>query len=312
MTRIWMGLALGFGLSACGGTAPFGTGTETPTDGSVGGVDVPEALAGNLESFTYNADAETLTVRGVAADGATIESAYRRRPGLDRPGYQAYTAQDASNGRHSTAYVASINGTQAAVVGTGVQYENVYAGGAYSSNNYAAPETGSGNSGLVYYTGRYIGLLNGPGSTEDLTPPNPGEDPSVTTAQAAEVTGDMQITADFATSNVDGVVYNRVIADYDSSGSYSPNAKTPLEVTDLALEGTAIQENGSFTGTVEQDNRAVGEYGGVFGGAGATEVAGVLRVENHLEAFENEIEYGLFVLGQCAPPASGPDCDLTP
>lgn len=244
-----------------------------------------------------------MTVRGVAADGQTVESAYRRRPGLDRPGYQAYTAQDASNGRHSTAYVAAINGTQAAIIGSGVQYENIYAGGAYSANSYSAPDVGTGERGIVYYTGRYIGLLNAPGSSEDLTPTNPGEGSSVITAQAAEVTGDVQITADFATSNVDGVVYNRVLPDYGESGS---------GLTDLVLEGTAINANGSFSGTAEQNNSGVGEYGGVFGGAGATEVAGALRVEGHIEDFENEIEYGLFVLGQCAPPASGPDCNLTP
>ncbi len=310
MTRILMGLALGFGLSACGGgDAPFGGGVETPTDGGETGTAVPEEIAGNLQSFTYNPAADTLTVRGVAADGSTIESAYRRRPGLDRGGYQAYTAQDAANGRHSTAYVAAINNTQAAIVGTGVQYEGIYAGGAYSTSDYSAPATGSGNQGLAYYTGRYVGLLNGPGSDEDLMTPNTGEDPSVTTAQAAEVTGDMQITADFATANVDGIIYNRVIRDYDNQGRLDPGTATPLEVTDLALASTTINENGGFTGSIEQSNQGVGEYAGVFGGAGATEVAGVLRAEGHISGLQNEIEYGLFVLGQCAPPASGPDCN---
>ena len=312
MTRIWMGLALGFGLSACGGTPPFNGGDETPADGGAGSVVIPDAIANNLESFTYNPDTETLTVRGIAADGSTVESDYRRRPALDRPGYQAYTAQDASNGRHSTAYVAAIDGTQAAIVGSGVQYENIYAGGAYSASNYSAPETATGESGLAYYTGRYVGLLNAAGSGEDLTTPNPGEDPSVTSAQAAEVTGDIQITADFATSNVDGIVYNRVVPDYDSSGSRDPNSATPLTVADLALEGTAINDNGSFSGTVERDNEAKGEYGGVFGGVGATQVAGAMRMEDHIDAFENEVEFGLFVLSECEPPASGPNCDLTP
>lgn len=308
MTRILMGLALGFGLSACGGgDAPFG-GVETPTDGGENGTAVPADIAGNLQSFTYNPAAETLTVRGVAADGSTIESAYRRRPGLDRAGYQAYTAQDAANGRHSTAYVAALNNTQAAIVGTGVQYEEVYAGGAYSTSNYSAPETAAGTQGLAYYTGRYVGLLNAPGSGEDLMTPNRDEDPSVTTAQAAEVTGDMQITADFATANVDGIIYNRVVRDYDSQGNLAPGTANPLSAPNLALASTAINDNGGFIGELEQNNQATGDYAGVFGGAGATEVAGVLRAENHIDQFQNEIEYGVFVLGKCAPPASGPDC----
>ena len=94
MTRIWMGLALGFGLSACGGTPPFNGGDETPADGGAGSVVIPDAIANTLESFTYNPDTETLPVRGIAADGSTVESAYRRRPALDRPGLLVVGSED--------------------------------------------------------------------------------------------------------------------------------------------------------------------------------------------------------------------------
>lgn len=317
MTRLWMGLVLGISLAGCGGEPPFG-GTTTQTDGSGGGTAtgvVPAALAGNLDSFTYNPASQTISIRGVAGDTNAVSGTYRRRPGLDRGGYEAYTAQDAANGRHSTVYVRDIGGTRAAVAATGVQYENLYAGGAYSNTSYS-PRVAAGStdpdSGLVYYTGRYIGLLNGPGSNEDVTPPNPGEDPSVLTAQAAEVTGDVQITADFATLNVDGIIYNRVVRDYNTGGAFDPNSATPLQAADVALEGTTIAADGTFLGVAEQDNQSRGEYGGIFGGTGATSVAGVVHLENHIAQVDNEEEFGIFVLGECTPPLSGPDCNLTP
>ena len=312
------GLALVLGLAACGsGEAPFGNpdtggGGETPGDGTA---PIPDELAGTLQSFSYDPANQTLSIRGIVGDNNAIDGAYRRRPALDRGGYEAYTAQDASNGRHSTVYVRDINGTRAAVVATGGQYENIYAGGAYSNTSYSprvAPGSTDPDSGLVYYTGRYVGLLNGPGSNEDVTPPNPDEDPSVLTRQAAEVTGDMQMTADFATAQVGGIIYNRVVADYNSDGRYDPNSADPLLATDVALEGTGINADGTFLGTAEQNNQSVGEYGGIFGGTGATEVAGVVHVENHIAQVNNEIEHGVFVLSECTPPLSGPECNLAP
>ncbi|MGJ8625705.1 MAG: thymidylate synthase [Sulfitobacter sp.] len=313
MTRLWMGLALGISLSACGsGTAPFG-GTTTQTDGSGGGTAgaIPAALAGTVDSFTYNPNSQTLSIQGVEGDNNALNGAYRRRPGLDRVGYQAYTAQDASNGRHSTVYVRDIDGTRAAVVATGVQYQNLYAGGAYSNTSYTPrvqPGSNEPDSGLVYYTGHYVGLLNGPGSSEDLTPPNNGESPSVTTVQAAEITGDMQMTADFATLNVDGIIYNRRLVDFADPATPT----VPAALADIALQGTTIAADGTFLGVAEQQNQARGEYGGIFGGTGATAVAGIVHVEDHIDNLTNEEEYGVFVLGECVPPLSGPDCNLTP
>ncbi len=308
MTRLWMGLALGLGLAGCGGTPPFG-GTTTETDG--GGTDgstaaIPTELAGTLRSFTYDPSNQTLSIEGAPGDNNAYNGAYRRRVNLDRGGYEAYTAQDASNGRHSTVYVREVNGTRAAVVATGVQYEQLYAGAAYSNTTYTPrvePGENQSDRGLVYYTGRYVGLLNGPGTNEDLTDPNFGENESVLTAQAAEVTGDMQITGDFATLNVDGVIYNRVV---------DPNAPLPLGVANIALDSAAINADGTFFGEASQDNQSRGQYGGIFGGEGATEVAGAVHLTNHIDGIENEEEYGIFVLSECVPPNSGPNCNLTP
>lgn len=297
MKRLWIGLALGISLTACSGTPPFGT--TTSTDGSGGAGEIPDALAGTLRGFTYDPANQTLSIDHVEADGNAVNGPYRRRANLDRGGYEAYTAQHAANGRHSTAYVRDIDGTRAAVVVTGGQYGHIYSGSAYSNTSYSprvVPDSSDLDRGNVYYTGRYVGLLNVPGSEEDLILPSSG---SVLSRQAAEVTGDMQITGDFATSNVDGVIYNRNVVDYSTS------------VQDVELEGTGIAADGTFFGTATQDNgnTTVGSYGGIFGGTGATAVAGVVELEDHIDGVDDIIERGAFVLSECVPPNSGPNCD---
>ena len=308
MTRLIIGLTASLGLAACGGTPPFGGTTSDADDASSA---IPTAIAGSVQSVTYDPGSQTLTVVGVPFDDGPATGVYRRRPALDRPGYQAFTAQDGSLDRHTTAYVQNINGTQAGLVLTGVQFEEYYGGVVYSASSYSAPvpTDAQQDGGLVSYAGNYIGLLNGPGSDEDLTAVAAGTSPSATSDQAAEVTGQVLITGDFAQGQVDGVGYNRRVLDYDSNGVLSPNDANPLAVDDLALDGTAIQTDGTFAGTVSVGNQVRGEYAGVFGGTGATEVAGGLFAEEHITEFQNEDEYGIFVLSQCGTPTADPVCN---
>tara|TARA_R110002049_G_scaffold23781_6_gene84759 strand:- start:146135 stop:147043 length:909 start_codon:yes stop_codon:yes gene_type:complete len=298
-----MGLALAFSLGACSGTPPFGGGTETPTDGSGGAAAIPEALAKNLDSFTYNPNATggpTLTIRGVDLEDGPFEETYRRRPGLDRGGYEAFTAQDGSLDRHSTAYVRDIRGTRAAIAVTGGQFSYFFAGGAYSNTSYTAPvEPGSeDDGGLVSYAGNYVGLLNVAGDGGDLTPVDPTTPPGFRPSQAAEVTGYMLINASFSDGTVNGTITNRQIVD-------APG----IAVADLDLAPTAIAADGTFFGDSAVDTLPVGQYGGIFGGDGATEVAGVVHAEDHIAGLNDIEEYGVFVLAQCGTPGADPVCN---
>ena len=110
-------LALCAFLAACGSGTPFNgeTETDTGTDGSTGASAIPEELANDLKSFSYDPASQTLSITGITADDSEFTANYRRRPGLDRNGYEAYTAQDGSLDRHVTAYVKDIDGTRAAV-----------------------------------------------------------------------------------------------------------------------------------------------------------------------------------------------------
>lgn len=303
MKRFWLcGAALAV-VSACSGGNPW---LEEDGEEVAPAPTVPEELIGDLEGVTYDPVAETLTVTGVSLDNTPYETAYTRKPGLDRNGYQAYTNQDGSLDRHTTAYVRDINGTQAAIVVTGGQFGHYFGGSTYSSNGtfsapiITAPVPGRENSGSVTYIGNYVGLLNGPGDGGDLKPVSPGTPVETRPVQAAEITGRVIINADFVDTTVNGLVYDRVIV--DSPGVLMEN---------LELSPTAIETDGRFVGAATQDagSSGVGTYGGVFGGTGATEVAGTVYVTDHISALSNEEEYGLFVLSQCGTANADPLCN---
>lgn len=305
------GLVLCLVMAGCGDGTPFnaGTGTDVPTDTDA--QEIPEALANDLQSFTYNKAAQTLSITGIAADDSQFTATYRRRPLLDRNGYEAYTAQDGSLDRHVTAYAKEINGTRAAVVVTGGQFQEFFSGSGYSNTSYIAPVLPGtqAQGGLVTYAGKYVGLLNVGGSGEDLEEVTPGTPTEPLSVQAAEITGNVVITGDFTDASVDGIIYQRRVLDYNNTTLDFDTASTdPMQVKDIALDSTQLGTDGTFFGSASQNNQTVGEYGGIFGGVGATEVAGTIHAENHIEQFEDEVEYGAFVLAQCGQPDEDPIC----
>lgn len=298
MKRFWLGVMAMAVVSACGGGNPWvddgDDGGDTPAPA------IPEKLLGDLESFSYDPVAQTLIVRGVTLDDKDFAAAYTRKPGLDVPGYDAYTAQEKSLSPHSTAYVRDINGTRAAIVVTGGQFQHYFGGSSYSRSGVYSPPGTAPNNGIVLYAGNYVGLLNMGGDGGDLLPVAPGTPSDIRPAQNAEVTGKVLITADFTDNVLDGVVYGRVIPDAPAVDLSSQN---------LVLAPTEIEANGTFVGDAEQNNVSVGTYGGVFGGQGATEVAGTLFVEGHMTGINGIEEYGLFVLSQCGTPNADAICN---
>ena len=294
MKRFWLGIAASVALSACGGD---GTNPFTPDDGSEDPVVVPEALSGDLTAFSYDPVAKTLSIDGVSLDNTPYSAVYRRRPGLDVDGYEAYTAQEGSLQRHYTAYVQEIDNTRAAIVVSGGQFSYYFGGSSYGRDGDFNPPTTTQAGGLVSYAGNYVGLLNISGDGGDLLPVDPGTADDVRPRQAAEVTGSILINADFADNSVNGVVYDRT------------NVDTGTSLSNLDLVPTTIETNGSFTGEAAQDLVGRGTYGGIFGGTEASAVAGTLFVENHIDGIENEAEFGLFVLPKCGTPNADALCD---
>ncbi len=296
MKRFWLAVAAATIVAACSGGNPWledGTGTG-PEDGT--GPEIPAALLGDLDSITYDPVAQTLTVRGIAFDNAAFEAVYSRKYALDMPGgYAAYTSQNTALERHSTAFVKEMDGTRAAIVVTGGQFENFF-GGSYYSRAGAFTTPG----GQVTYAGRYVGLLNIAGDGGDLLPIIPGTPHDVRPVQAAEVTGRVLINADFSDNRVEGIVYDRVIVDHPGYD---------LSNQDIALMAADILADGSFAGEAQQELIGVGTFGGIFGGTDASVVAGTLFAEGHISQINDVQEFGLFVLGQCGTANADPICN---
>jgi len=298
MKRFMLGVAALAVMSACSGGNPFVAGDGDGDGTTPPGVTIPEAVAGDMEAFVYDPASNTLTISGVTLDDTPFTAVYDRRPALDRPGYRAYSAQDGSLGRHTTAYVQEIDGVAGAVAMSGGQFGHHFGGASYGRDGDFDPPDTTVAGGLVHYAGNYIGMLNVAGDGGDLLPVDPGTPPEVRPRQATEVTGSIFITADFADMSVDGVVYDRLARD------------AGLALEDLEIAPGEIAEDGSFSGDVTQDNGASdrGDYGGIFGGRDASAVAGALFVEGHVTGVDNIEEHGLFVLGQCGTPGADPVC----
>ncbi|MFW8593465.1 thymidylate synthase [Cribrihabitans neustonicus] len=304
MRRFWLGLAAAGALSACGNGNPFLEDTgDTSEPGDTASI-VPAEVAGDVDRISYNSATQTLVISGVGLDETPFSSSYVRKPALDRGGYEAYTVQDSSLDRHSTAYVREIEGGYAVAVATGGQFGYFMAGTDFGrSGNYSAPTADQPSGGIVSYAGSYVGLLDEPGDGGDLLPVAPGTPDEVRPVQAAEITGDAFINADFSDNRVNGTIYNRQITDYPGT-----------TVETLLLAPTDITGEGTFSGEVAtQDDGepgSVGTYAGIFAGENAASVAGSLYAKDHIEAAGSGIEeYGVFVLGQCGGANSDPVCD---
>lgn len=291
MRQYWLSALAALALVGCGDGAPFGGTTTTTTTTTT--PTTPETIAGNLTSYTFDSVNQTLIVRGISLDRTPFEAVYSRRPALDRNGYLAFTAQDGSLNRHVTAYVLAIDGTSAAVLGSGPHLGDVVQGATYARDTYDPPTTG-----IIKYAGNYVGLLNGAGDGGDLLAVAAGTPTDIQPTQAAEVTGSILITADLVDNKVAGLVYSRVFVD-------SP--ATTLE--NLELRETTIDGTGSFSGNVNQGTNDRGDYAGFFGGTDSIAVAGALTASDHIASVQNEKEVGIFVLAKCGSPLESAVCN---
>lgn len=288
MIRSFLCMAALASLTACGGDNPFDTTTD---DGSSGGATtIPETLAGNLKTISYDASAKTVTAEIYALDSTPVDVVYSRDSSRDIGVYEAYTVQEDSLDRFFIAMVGeSVDGSvQAGIVGDGGQFNRVLQGGYYKrTGGFDAPAIGTGPAaGQVSYAGDYAGITN------IWNPSGPaGSDQSIQPGTPVMVSGQVFLNANFADLTVNGGIYDRQIL-----------LNTPVAVEDLALIVTDIATDGSFFGDVEVHgdiDNDIGDYGGVFGGTDAAAVGGVITIADYTEVFDNETETGFFVLTQC-------------
>ncbi|MFN3210612.1 MAG: thymidylate synthase [Roseovarius sp.] len=336
MNRFLATLVLPAFLLACGGGSnPFDPDPVAPDptppdeENPVTDAGIPEALAGDLTRLNYDPANQTLTVEGITLDEVPFVATYRRRANLDRNGYQAYTAQNDPLDRHYTAYTAQSNNDGAVrggVVASSGPRNRYFGGGFYERDGAYTPPDVTPTSGMVSYSGAYVGIVNigarddGPGSIDDLADVPATTDPALIPDQAALVDGRIFINADFADGAVEGNIYDRALID-PTTGNVAilddpanPGTPIPATLPDLVLISTPINDDGTFYSTeVEYDQRgqtsnvignSIGQWGGIFGGDNASGVAGTVHLEefdgpNNPLGLEAEEEYGTFVLDQC-------------
>ncbi len=303
MKQFLVGAAMVSLLSACSGGNPFESTETSGEDGSEttgGQFGIPTEVAGDMASFSYDPVNQTLTITGVSLDAEPITGTYQRNPTLDRAGYEAYSTQESSLDRFSQAFVKEANGTRAAVAVTGGQFGYYFGGTSYGRDGAFSPPSSTPTTGMVSYAGDYVGLTNLQIRDGEILPITSGTPTDLTTGRPTSVTGVILVNADFGDNVVNGGITDRRLGD----------AGTAIDALELAP--TSITADGTFQGDVTQVQQGVGQYGGVFGGAGASAVAGSLFVTDHmgnLTGLEGEEEYGIFVLVQCGTAGDDDLCD---
>ncbi len=272
---------------------------------------IPDSLASNLKSITYDPVAKTLTVEIAGIDGSSAAATYARNAAAEAglpAGVEAYSLQEDPLDRFFVALVKeSADGTvRAGVVSDGGQFNRFFSGGYYERDGEFTPptSTGAAGSGQVSYAGDYAGLDNWSGPVPPLPP---GSDPSFQMQAPGRVTGRVFINANFDDMQINGSVFDRTAIDLPTT--------SPLYSLDtLILVPGSIAADGTFFGdSIELDvvdPQDIGDYGGIIGGLDGASLGGVLVITNFIDdaLMINESETGFFVLTQCGMP--GEDATL--
>ena len=295
-------------LSACGDGQPFDFGIVEPVDPPLTEEEVEEqaaisaSIAGDLDGGTYSAATGIMTVQITLDAPGPVSAEYIRNPDLDVDGYIAFSQQDDPLDRIFIAMGArSFDNSVEGVLAMDGEQANRFLGGTTfrQIGTYSEPTP---TSGLVSYAGNYVGLSNLAATSNliGLSPIGP-TNPAFLPAQASRVTGQVFINADFTDNAVNGLVVNRTNIDRNEN------------LDDLALVLTDVTPDGRFLGTVELDGtpeEKIGDYGGTFGGLGASGVAGGIHLDgDYIDNVENEQEFGIFVLTQCGLTGDAAICD---
>lgn len=307
-------------LASCGSTNPLGGGGG---GGGGGGttpppaqITVPEVLSKDVTAITYDAANDRLLVQIRGLDTTPVVASWARREALDTAGYRAYAVQEDPLDRLFVGLVAQSGdgSVSAAVAGDGGQFNTFFSGGTYGRTGTFQPPTAAG-SGQVSYAGRYAGLTNIPVPDGDELLPFPdGVSDELRPGQTARVEGDIFLNVNFGDNAVNGAIYNRVLVDLD------------FGLQSVILVPNTIAANGTFAGKAERwvvDDSSmteIGDYGGVFGGTNAGNVAGIVALERVFygedildvsagDVIPNAVERGLFVLRQCGQSGASDICD---
>lgn len=281
MTKSFLAAAAAL-VTLAGCTATTVTGSGANPDGSVTGC----AGSGNstclsnvtqpVNRFEYNPVNDTIQISNLPFD---LNGVYTRVASLDRNGFQAYRNDPTVPGSHPyIALYARSGAVQAGVVGTGSYTDYGYGGRMFgNSGTISLPTTGQ-----AQYQGKYAGIrvYEGVGGL-DYTD------------------GTVDMSVDFLdfqkTGAIDTVVTNRHA--YDASGALKGSLPS-LAATTTTANGNIIKTT-AISEVLPSGSGATGTLDAIFGGAGATQVAGVLVLTGQDPlgvAGQNVKESGAFLL----------------
>ena len=265
---------------------------------------VPAAVAVNLKAITYSAaGGGTLLVTLDGLDATDSTAAFVRTPGLDTNGYQAFVYQETGLQRSHLALVkTNANGNLiATAVSDGGQF-----GFHFGGNSFARLDTFTRPTvGLFSYTGSYAGVFVPGGSATPALPP------TFQPTLPYRVEGDILINASFADNRVNGGITNRVIVN-DSGAVLLPLESLNLAPATIDADGRflgEVQLSGDPPGEDPTEATGAGSYAGLFGGLGATDIAGALVI-NPIRNESLIWEYGAWNLPRCGTAGEGPLCAL--
>ncbi|WP_417523150.1 thymidylate synthase [Marinovum sp.] len=278
---------------------------------------MPDVLADDVATLSIPGG-NTITVAIRSLDGTPSQNTFTRNAALDTAGYLAYTAQEDALDRMFVALAgSSLDGSvHAGTVADGGQFNRYFGGGFYERDgSFSPPAIGTGpGEGQVSYAGNYAAVTNiGAVDGDHLitVPPGPGGGASLPDLprESHRVSGTIFLNANFVDNAVNGEISDRILI------SPVGGAQTALE--DVTLIVAPIDTNGEFYGDVEISDDAtdspgtgIGNYGGIFGGSGASSVAGLVHLSGHIPNVDSEVEHGVFVLTQCGQPNDSAICDL--
>lgn len=307
-------------LAGCDGNPLASAGGGGGVTGGSSGV--PAAVARNMNAMSYAGGVLKIDMQGVTSSAKL--ATFVRDTALDvpsstgNPAYAAYIYQETGLTRSYLAYVAeNARGNLLAVSSMdGGQFNQVNMGGRYVQvTAYTAPALGTGpEQGLFSYSGSYVGIFT-PGDTAK----GPNSQPvDLKPGEPFYTVGTAQINGDFGHGTVEGGVADRQLFAQDGTPITSitvskggiPTTYDTSTLAAITLRQTAIDSKGYFLGDVEFTGASggkVGDYGGAFGGAGATDVAGVLWL-NPIKGENGIWEQGTFNLPRCDLPGNSPLC----
>lgn len=333
MFRYVVPLAAALAVAGCSGDSFDGSGAPPwfddpdeptdPVDPAPGSPEaIPPVLRHNVSQIVYDADADTFQIAIGGLDTTPELATWRREASFDVPGYRAYTVQEDPLDRMFIGLAAASGdgSVRAGVGGDAGQFNYFFSGATYTREGDFTPppvDLPGPGTGQVSYAGTYAGVTNiraqRPGDhiapVPDTIPPVP---PEAIPGQASRVSGHVFINANFADNHVNGTVYERVLVDYDFGLE-----NVVLVPADITADGTFFDRTERPLEATGGDHIVTGDYGGIFGGERAGNVAGIVALERLYDRDGNELENakerGIFVLRQCGMSGDSSICaDVAP